>query len=138
MAPVGARPPTAGAVALRVGDARRRVVQVAAFNIRQRERHERYVLICSGELDLQTAGQLEAAITRLCRAGALEIEIDLRDVSFIDSSGLSAVVAAQEQCRDHRAEFFLTTGAQPAVRRVFEITGLEAVFPWRAPTVRDA
>jgi anti-anti-sigma factor len=101
------------------------------FNISQRERQGRYTLILSGELDLQTSPQLTSAITRLCEAGALEIEIDLRDVSFIDSSGVRAILHAKEQCEGHRAEFFIVPGTHPGPRRLFEIMALTDKLPWR-------
>jgi anti-anti-sigma factor len=89
------------------------------FRIRQEEQHGRYRLVLSGELDLNGAGELEAAITRLCKAGALEIEVDLREITFIDSSGVQAIMRAREQCAEHRTQFFLVPGTQPGPRRLF-------------------
>src|SRR6185437_10496220 len=66
------------------------------FNIRQEDREGRYRLVLQGELGLPGAEELEAAITRLCTAGALEIELDLRELTFMDSQGLRAILAARE------------------------------------------
>jgi anti-anti-sigma factor len=101
------------------------------LTIRQEEDHGRYRLVLSGELDLQGAPSVEAAITRLCKAGALEIEIDLRDVWFIDSSGLQALLHARQLCAQHKCEFFLVPGRHPGPRRLFEILRLDEVLPWR-------
>jgi anti-anti-sigma factor len=101
------------------------------LTIRQEENHGRYRLVLSGELDLQGAPALEAAITRLCTAGALEIEIDLRDVWFIDSSGLQALLRARGLCAEHTCEFFLLPGRHPGPRRLFEIMSLDDALPWR-------
>jgi anti-anti-sigma factor len=79
------------------------------------------------------AQELEAAITRLCTAGALEIELDLRGLTFIDSQGLRAILAARETCVGHRAEYFLIPGDHPAQRRLFEVTGMLDLLPWREP-----
>ena len=101
------------------------------FDIRQEDRDGRYRLVLTGELDMSGAEDLEGAITRLCTAGALEIELDLRQLTFIDSQGLRAIIAAQETCENYHAEYFLIRGAHPAQQRLFEVTGLENVLPWR-------
>jgi len=77
------------------------------------------------------AKELETTITRLCTGDALEIELDLREVTFIDSQGLRAILAAREACASHQAEFFLIRGNHPAQQRLFEITGLLDLLPWR-------
>jgi anti-anti-sigma factor len=101
------------------------------LSIRQEEEHGRYRLVLSGEMDLQGTPALESAITRLCTAGALEIEIDLRDVWFIDSSGIQAILRARERCAEHNSKFFLIPGQHPGPRRLFEIMRLDDVLPWR-------
>lgn len=101
------------------------------LSIREEEQDGRYRLVLSGEMDLQGAPELEASITRLCSAGALEIEIDLRDVWFIDSSGIQAILRARERCAEHDSGFFLIPGGHPGPRRLFEIMRLDSVLPWR-------
>jgi anti-anti-sigma factor len=108
------------------------------LRIRQEEQHGRYRLVLSGELDLNGAGELEAAITRLCKAGALEIEVDLREITFIDSSGVQAIMRAREQCAEHRTQFFLVPGTHPGPRRLFEIMKLDDVLPWREAAPSDS
>jgi anti-sigma B factor antagonist len=103
------------------------------FDIRQEDREGRYRLVLTGELDMGGAAQLEAAITRRCTEGALELELDLRQLTFIDSQGLRAIIAAQEECATHNAEFFLIRGDHPAQQRLFEVTGLRDLLPWRDP-----
>jgi anti-anti-sigma factor len=84
------------------------------FRIRQEDRQGRYRLVLSGELDLHGAAELEDAITRLCEAGALEIEIDLREIVFIDSPGVRAMLWAREKCAEHRSQFFIIPGTPHA------------------------
>ncbi len=64
-------------------------------------------------------------------SAAREIEVDLRGLAFIDSTGLKAILTAQELCGEHRAAFFLIPSEDPAQRRLFEIIGLFDVFAWR-------
>lgn len=102
------------------------------FAIEERHRAGRYTLAVVGELDIATAPMLEAAMTRLCEAGALEIEIDLRDAAFIDSSGLKAILRGKAQCAEHRSEFVLVPGSR-RTQRFFEVAGVLDSLPWRSP-----
>jgi anti-anti-sigma factor len=108
------------------------------FDIKQEDDEHRYRLILSGELDIASAPDLEAAITRLCTAGALEIELDLRELTFIDSSGIRALLGARDSCVEHHAEFFLLPSTDPDLQRVFELTRLLDTLPWRTPSARAA
>jgi anti-anti-sigma factor len=89
-------------------------------------------VILAGELDLATAPQLEAMTEQLCSNGARELVLDLREVAFIDSTGLRAILRAREHCEGHRCELFLTPG-QPAVQRLFELTGVLDRLPFLEP-----
>ena len=102
------------------------------FNVRQEERDHRYRLILSGELDIACAPELEATITRLCTAGALEIELDLREVTSMDSTGIRAILAARDSCAKHHAAFFLVPSSRPDLGRLSELTRLLDAVPWRA------
>jgi anti-anti-sigma factor len=101
------------------------------LSIREEEQHGRQRLVLSGEMDLQGAPALEAWVTRLCSAGSTEIEIDLRDVWFIDSSGIQAILRSRECCAEHDCDYFLIPGEHPGPRRLFEIMRLDDVLPWR-------
>ena len=103
------------------------------FNIRQEDREGRYRLVLQGELGVAGAEELEAAITRLCTAGALEIELDLRELTFMDSQGLRAILAAREACAQHHTDYFLIRGEKLLQERLFEVTGLLDALPWREP-----
>ncbi|HEX6580964.1 MAG TPA: STAS domain-containing protein [Actinomycetota bacterium] len=78
----------------------------------------------SGELDMATVPILNDQLTALEQDGSKVILLDLRDLNFIDSSGLHAFVQAysRSQQNGHR---FLLVGASPIAQRLFEITGTE-------------
>lgn len=50
--------------------------------------------------------------------------LDLRQLEFIDSSGLSLIVSEQQRSREDGFRFAVAVGGSPAVRRLFELTGL--------------
>jgi anti-anti-sigma factor len=78
----------------------------------------------SGELDMGTVPILHAQLTAVEQDGAGAIMLDLRDLNFIDSTGLQAFVQAYSRSKvnGHR---FLLVGASPITRRLFEITRTE-------------
>jgi anti-sigma B factor antagonist len=87
-------------------------------------------LILTGEVDLLTAPDVERAIRKLCAEGAAEIVLDLRKVTFMDSTGLRATTSAQALCEEHGHDLSLIRGPSQ-VQRLFEITGLDTHFQWQ-------
>jgi anti-anti-sigma factor len=88
-----------------------------------------------GEVDLSVTEDLKAVVRRCLTPGAT-VELDLSDLAFIDSSGLGTLVQLLKEAA--RQDTALTlTNAGPHIRRVFEVTGLTAVFDAR-PSDRDA
>ena len=82
----------------------------------------RHTLVLRGELDLVTAPGLEDKVAALCLEGARELVLDMRQVVFMDSSGLRTVLASMDMCRAHGCELMVVPGS--AARRLFEITGV--------------
>jgi anti-anti-sigma factor len=76
-----------------------------------------------GELDLVGVGRLEQELAGRENANATLI-IDLRDVDFIDSSGLRAVLLADRRAREQGRRCVVVRGPE-AVDRVFRITGCD-------------
>ena len=76
----------------------------------------------TGELDLSGAGPLEEEIARIVAAdGIARVVLDLRELEFMDSSGLRMVaLAARRLSADDRA--LVLVRGRDAVQRVFEIT----------------
>jgi anti-anti-sigma factor len=86
----------------------------------------RMVLGLSGEVDLASVAVLQAAVDRVRTCGAAEVWIDLSHVEFIDSTGLSALVAARRTLVPARS-LVLICPEGPALR-VIRIAGLDRVF----------
>jgi anti-anti-sigma factor len=76
----------------------------------------------TGELDLSGAAVLEAELDRLAEDPELaSVVLDMRDLQFMDSSGLRLVVIADMRAREAGRRFALVRGGE-TVHRVFEIT----------------
>ena len=81
----------------------------------------------AGELDAASAGELEAALSEPATAGTV-VELDLGQVTFIDSSGLRALLVVQQAVSDGGGSLMLGA-TTPAVDRLLQLTGLSETFP---------
>ena len=86
-------------------------VEPLPFSLEVDAQEERTVFRLAGELDMATAPQLEEALRTGEHENASEIVFDLRDLSFLDSMGLSALLRARAAGRDgHRKVSFVRGG----------------------------
>jgi anti-sigma B factor antagonist len=85
------------------------------------------VVHVSGELDLATVPALREALLSLITADHPFVVVDLTDVSFIDSTALSALTMAHKRLSDQGGEMRLVM-ANPVIKEVFEITALDDVL----------
>ncbi len=83
----------------------------------------------AGEIDVATSPALRRELHDALDNGASRVVVDLSGTTFIDSSGLGVLVGALKRVREINGnESLVLTGLQDPVRKVFEITGLHAVF----------
>lgn len=96
--------------------------------VRRAEDGDRLVLCLCGELDLSNADQAEREIGAALSEPWGEIVVDLQELSFIDSTGISLLVRSfQRKEAGGRLQFIPSPFA--GVRRVMELTGLEGKLP---------
>jgi anti-anti-sigma factor len=89
---------------------------------------ERAVVVqVEGELDLAGAPRLAAALESTDAGGRRPLVIDLASVSFIDSTGVRALVDAARSARESERPFALLTPS-PAVIRVLDLVDLRRAF----------
>ncbi|MFJ8043335.1 STAS domain-containing protein [Kitasatospora sp. NPDC096147] len=85
------------------------------------------VVVADGELDHHTAPRLIRTLTTLEPTAGLPLVLDLSGLSFCDSAGLSALVAAYRVAVNAGAPFALA-GADRDLTRMLRITGVDGVF----------
>jgi anti-sigma B factor antagonist len=86
------------------------------------------VVAPSGELDAFTAPELRSELHRLLEdASTTRLVVDLTAVTFLDSSALGVLVGALRRLRERSGELHIVQ-PRPTVLRIFEVTGLDAVF----------
>lgn len=70
------------------------------MDVKVHDRSRCRVVLPSGQLDMQTAPVLRAAIDDLIRGGDRRIVVDLGNLTFCDSIGLSTLVVAHRSCAE--------------------------------------
>jgi len=103
---------------------------MAEFTTKQADDGRRSLAV-SGDFDIASVERFLAK-ARACLDNTADVlEIDLADVTFIDSSGLGALVRIRNVARDNgKTMAFLNV--PPSVNRLFEVTGLAEAFGTRA------
>ena len=102
-----------------------------AMRITTEGEEDSLVVSLCGELDLASAGQLDTAIAELCADGAKRIVLDMRELAFMDSTGLRSVLVGAELCEVSGCELLIGR-ASPQVERLFEVSGVGERLPRRA------
>lgn len=81
-------------------------------------------LALKGELDISSAAQVEDALGRIESGQPGLVLIDLRELAFMDSTGLRTVVSADSRAREQGRRLAVVRGPE-AVDRIFSLTRLD-------------
>jgi anti-anti-sigma factor len=84
---------------------------------------ERGVITIRGELDLAAAPILRREVGATLGRPIAALTLDLRDLRFLDSSGLHCLVHARDDAAERQVEFELVSVPRHA-RRLINVTGL--------------
>jgi len=84
------------------------------------------VISVTGDLDLASAQAFVDNATASADAASV-LRLDLREVTFMDSTGLGALIKIRNLMVDRGGSVVLI-GTSPAVDRVLELTGMSDVF----------
>ena len=80
-----------------------------------------------GDVDMAVADEVRERLTKLVDRGRAKLVLDLAAVTYIDSSGLGAVVAAMKHARAAGGDIKLCM-LESDVRSLFEMTRLDKVM----------
>jgi anti-anti-sigma factor len=102
------------------------------------DKHEKYVLIKLNESKLNSliTPQLKSELILINTEGQRNIILDLCQVKFADSSGLSSLLVGHRLCKNAEGSFILTC-LNDAVARLINISQLDNVLTI-VPTVEEA
>lgn len=89
------------------------------------------MLALRGEIDVYTAPRLRQAITDVIDSGAAKVILDMEQVDFLDSTGLGVLVGALKRAKS-KDGILSIVATQDKILKIFDITGLNKVFPMHA------
>ena len=85
------------------------------------------VLRCDGRLTMVAAPALKSAIDEVVESGRTHVVIDLSETSFVDSSGLGALVAGLKRTRQAGGDLRIAE-PQEQVRMILALTNLDRIL----------
>jgi anti-sigma B factor antagonist len=90
-----------------------------------------YVVEVEGELDMATVGDLQDALDAPLRDDSPRVIVDLEGCGFIDSTGIRTLVSIHSALggRDGNKRALAIVSGENEVRRVLNITGIDALIP---------
>ena len=107
----------------------------AEFATATRQNGDSLVLSPTGELDMATAPEFEEASERA--QGGSAILIDLREMTFIDSTGIRALLQVYSAGQNGHSTVSFIRG-QRHVQRVLQLVGVEQLLAWTDPPAESA
>ena len=110
----------------------------APFETEIRKVEQKHALVMlDGELDASTAHLLYEQLAALAREGTMHVALNLAELDFLDSTGLSVIVAEHKRVEAMGGELIIFSPC-PRVRRLFELTGLDDYLNIRPVKVETA
>ena len=98
-----------------------------ALELKQVEQGDNCIVEAKGEIDLYSSPQLREAILKACKAKKQKVGINLREVAYMDSSGVATLVEGL-QAAGGAGGFALVAPSQ-SVLKVLQLSRHDSVFP---------
>ncbi len=93
------------------------------FRLEVRNEGRSTVISVSGELDLASSPALQEELDRVAASDSQMLIIDLRELDFMDSTGLSVLVRAHQRIEEQGRQLAMVKGPQQ-VQRLLSLTGV--------------
>lgn len=81
----------------------------------------------AGELDVSTADKLKVQLHKMVDEKMSDMKIDLKDLEYIDSTGLGVMIGVLKKLRVNEKEIYIMN-PRSNVKKIFTITGLDKIF----------
>jgi anti-sigma B factor antagonist len=95
--------------------------------INRRDQENVVIISLSGRLDLSNGGKLKDEVKKVLASGKTSVHLNLKEVEFVNSSGLGALVSIMKEIRLQRGRLTLSDLAD-YVQEIFDITQLSHIF----------
>jgi anti-anti-sigma factor len=106
------------------------VSELQPFSIAVVPDRDEVAVVLEGDLDLASADTLEREVKELRAAGFERVVVDLRQVGFIDSSGLRVLLGLRSDASRDGHTLALVPGPRGA-QPIFDLTATRGAFAWR-------
>ena len=103
-------------------------MSMPSFDLRVVRKDRSMHIAPCGELDIATTPDLEQALSDATADSVTEIVLDLRELTFMDSTGLRALAQANASAGERGVSLSIIRGPRQ-IERVLEISGLGALLP---------
>ncbi len=86
------------------------------------------LVIAKGRIDTATVKILSEALAAIKNAGRHKIVLNMKDVTYISSAGLSELIDTQNTCKYLKRGELVLAEVPPRIREVFNLAGLTPLF----------
>jgi anti-sigma B factor antagonist len=90
------------------------------------------VMTLAGELDMQGTFVLEPRLDALVAEVPAAVTFDLRGLTFVDSTGLAALIGGYQRLEESGVRSRFLRGSDD-IQRIFTIAGFDGVLPFEDP-----
>jgi anti-sigma B factor antagonist len=99
----------------------------SSLNVRSREKDGVTVVKLDGDIDVTTSHRFEKLLFGYIGPETKSLIVDIDDLDFIDTSGLTLILKAFKRCRREGAEYKVVCGNH--LRKLFSLSRLDEAFP---------
>lgn len=108
-----------------------RYLQVHGLGIESRRRGDEHVIALDGDLEMANVSAIESELTQVEATDCRQIVLDLRGLSFLDSTGIHLLMQAHARAEETGRSVALLVDEGP-VRRVLDACGALSILPTQA------
>jgi anti-anti-sigma factor len=101
---------------------------IESLNVETSQGRTKATVTVAGSLDQHSAASFRARVEEALGVHPAFVAVDARGLTFVDASGLAALLRARRAASEAGVAFRITD-ASPALRRVAEDAGFEALLP---------
>lgn len=86
------------------------------------------LVVAKGRIDAATVDVLAGALNEIKNAGRYKIVLNMKDVAYISSAGLSELIETHNVCKQMRRGELVLAEVPPRIKEVFDLAGLTTLF----------
>lgn len=91
------------------------------------EKKDCWLVTISGEVDIFNSAEIKTKIIELIDKNPLDIRIECKNLTYIDSTGLGAFIAVLKKAKEFEKSIYFQN-LKPSLSKLFKITNLDKVF----------